>query len=236
MKLQRLKSLFRKKRRLARHCMAAGLSLALIGSASANPTGPTVRHGQVNITPGVQTQIQQLTEKAIIDWQSFSIGASETVQFLQPGQISVILNRVTGGDPSTILGQMRANGQVFLINPNGILFGPGSQVSVGSLVASTLNLSDEAFLAGNYNFHQDPNVDLAAIVNQGRIEVTDAGYAVLTGPAVVNEGTIVARAGHRGRGRDGRLQGARALRRRRRPPSRRVRPPQEPRTTLRHAG
>ena len=173
-----------------------GLTLALSATSLANPTGPTVRHGQVNISPGAQAQIQQLTDKAIIDWQSFSINANESVRFLQPGQLSVVLNRVTGGDVSRILGQLDANGQVFLINPNGILFGPNSVVNVGSLVASTLSLSDEDFLAGNYNFTQDMPRDLAAVVNQGKITVVDGGYAVLTGPSVINEGTIVARTGH----------------------------------------
>lgn len=179
-----------------RPLLSASLALTLSATVSANPTGPTVQSGEVQITPGVYTQIQQLTDKAIVDWNSFSIGAGEAVRILQPGELSVILNRVTGSDPSTILGQLRANGQVFLINPNGILFGPNSQVSVGSLVASTLQLSNEDFLAGRYNFFQESGKDLAAVVNHGRIQVTDAGYAVLTGPTVVNEGTIIAKAGN----------------------------------------
>ena len=203
--LGRHSSAFRPRRRKARQkwagrltesAVTVGLTLALSASALANPTGPTVRHGQVNISPGAQAQIQQLTDKAIIDWQSFSIDANESVRFLQPGQLSVVLNRVTGADVSQILGQLEANGQVFLINPNGILFGPNSVVNVGSLVASTLSLSDEDFLAGNYNFTQDMSRDLAAVVNQGKITVVDGGYAVLTGPSVINEGTIVARTGH----------------------------------------
>ncbi|MCA9781456.1 MAG: filamentous hemagglutinin N-terminal domain-containing protein, partial [Candidatus Eremiobacteraeota bacterium] len=176
--------------------MASCLTLALASSATANPSGPTVRHGQVQITPGAQAQIQQLTDRAIVDWQSFSIGTGESVQFLQPGQLSVILNRVTGVDPSQILGSLSANGQVFLINPNGILFGPNSTVNVGGLVASTLNISNEDFLSGNYSFFTEEGQDLAAVVNQGTIRITDGGYAVLTGPSVINEGTIVARTGN----------------------------------------
>ena len=170
--------------------------LGLSSPAAANPTGGQVRHGQVNISPGVQTQIQQLTEQAIVDWHSFSIGANEAVRILQPSQLSVILNRVTGGDPSTILGQLEANGSVFLINPNGVLFGRDSVVNVGSLVVSTLNITDEDFLSGNYTFQQDANHELAAVVNQGKIKITDGGYAVLVGPSVINEGTIVARTGN----------------------------------------
>ena len=169
--------------------------LVLSLPAAANPSGPQVRHGNVHITPGTQTQIQQLTNKAIIDWKSFSIGSGEAVRFLQPSDLSVVLNRVTGGDASSILGQLEANGNVFLINPNGVLFGPGSVVNVGGLVVSTLNISNEDFLSGNYRFVQDPNSELAAIVNQGKIRITDAGYAVLTGPTVINEGSIIAKSG-----------------------------------------
>lgn len=191
------KSPFQKRRsprQWGKGLLAAGLALSLTTGAASNPTGPTVRHGSVNITSGLETQIQQLTDRAIIDWQSFSISTNEAVRFLQPSQLSVILNRVTGQDPSTILGRLQANGNVFLINPNGILFGPTSTVNVGGLVASTLNITDQDFLAGNYSFFQD-GTDLAAVVNQGEITVTDGGYAVLTGPSVINEGTIIARSG-----------------------------------------
>ncbi|MCA9777826.1 MAG: filamentous hemagglutinin N-terminal domain-containing protein, partial [Candidatus Eremiobacteraeota bacterium] len=94
------------------------------------------------------------------------------------------------------LGQLSANGNVFLINPNGILFGPTATVNVGGLVASTLSITDQDFLSGNYNFFQEEGKELAAVVNQGQIHVTDAGYAVLVAPTVINEGTIVARAGN----------------------------------------
>ena len=123
--------------------LTLGIGVLLSGTAVSNPNGPQVRHGQVNYSPGSQAQIQQLTDKAIVDWQSFSIGASESLRILQPGQLSVLLNRVTGGDPSLILGSLTANGQVFLINPGGILFGPNSSVNVGGLVASTLNITDQ---------------------------------------------------------------------------------------------
>ena len=176
--------------------LSIGLSVGLAGSAAANPSGHSVRHGEVNIAGGTHAVIQQLTDRAIVDWQSFSVGLGESVQFLQPSQLSVILNRVTGVDPSLIQGQLTANGNVFLINPNGILFGPTSVVNVGGLVASSLNITDQDFLAGNYNFFQDQNQALAAVVNQGQITITDAGYAVLVAPTVINEGTIVARTGN----------------------------------------
>ncbi len=161
----------------------------------ANPEGPQVRHGQAHYSPGVDAQIQQLTDKAIIDWQSFSIGQRESLRILQPSELSIILNRVVGGDPSQILGSLSANGNVFLINPAGIVFGPASVVNVGGLVASTLGISDEDFLAGRYTFLQDNSGQLTAVVNQGKITINKAGFAVLTGPAVVNEGSIVAQLG-----------------------------------------
>lgn len=197
MKLNRRFKLFTFKRaRLLRQSLLTFCTAtALFASATANPTGPTVSHGQVQITPGVQTQIQQLTDRAIIDWQSFSIGANESVRFLQPSIQAVVLNRVVGQDPSNILGALEANGNVFLINPNGILFGPNSVVNVGGLVASTLNLSNEDFLAGNYSFTLEEGSALASVINQGTIRISDAGYAVLTGPTVINEGLIVAKVG-----------------------------------------
>ena len=186
-------SAFRKTVNIA--ALTTALTLGLAGASSANPTGAELRSGQVHIAPGVNTQIQQLTDRAIIDWQSFSIGNGESVRFFQPGTQSVILNRVVGADPSQILGTLTANGNVFLINTNGILFGPNSVVNVGGLVASTLNISDEDFLKGNYTFVLDEGSPLAAVINQGTIKVSEAGYAVLTGPTVINEGLIVARTG-----------------------------------------
>jgi filamentous hemagglutinin family protein len=178
-----------------RYLLNGILTLSLATSTLANPSGPTVRHGQVNIVGGTQAQIQQLTDRAIVDWQSFSIGSNESVQFIQPSELSVILNRVTGGDASSILGQLRANGNVFLINPNGILFGPNSVVSVGGLVASSLDITDQDFLSGNYSFNAVDGQSLGSVVNQGTIQITDGGYAVLIGSSVVNDGTIVARGG-----------------------------------------
>ncbi len=171
--------------------------LSVSHPAQAEPQGGQVRSGSATIqqTSG-STTIRQLTDRAIIDWQKFSIDRNELVKFVQPNEMAVILNRVTGGDPSIILGKLQANGQLFLVNPNGILFGPGSQVDVGSLVATTLSLSDQDFLNGNYHFVQDSGFDLKSVINQGEIHVTDEGYVILTAPLVSNEGLIVANLGH----------------------------------------
>lgn len=161
----------------------------------ANPSGPVVSHGQVQMSGSSQLQVQQLTPKAIINWQSFSIGNGESVQFLQPGRSSVVLNRVVGQDPSAILGQLRANGQVFLINPRGILFGPNSTVDVGGLVASSLNITDQDFLNSNYAFKADAPQTLGSVINQGTITFDQGGFFVLAGSTVSNEGVILARSG-----------------------------------------
>ena len=187
------------KNKIAGPLLSVGLLSAFLtaGPAVANPSGGSVQSGNVNIQQvGPNTlQIDQLTQKAIIDWQQFGINPGETVNFNQLNNLSVILNRVVGNDPSHILGTMNANGNVFLINPNGILFGPNSVVNVGGLVASTLNMTNEDFLNGNFRFTQDQNKMLASVINKGSITITDGGYAVLMAPLVSNEGMIVANLG-----------------------------------------
>ena len=134
------------------------LALAAIGMASlptmhayANPQGGQVVAGSATIVQQTPTKIgiTQTTDKAIIDWQSYSIGANEHVQYYQPSAASVTLNRVVGADPSQILGRLTANGQVFLVNPNGIYFGKNAQIDVAGLVASTHNIRNEDFWRGN---------------------------------------------------------------------------------------
>src|ERR1700722_5037164 len=115
----------------------------------AAPSGGTVSGGAATIThSGSVTDITQSTGRAIIDWRSFNIAAGETVKFLQPSSSSVALNRISGAAPSSIYGVLTANGTVILVNPDGILFGPGSRVDVGGLVATTANISNADFMAG----------------------------------------------------------------------------------------
>ncbi len=119
------------------------------------PQGGTVASGQVRIgTPtGNALIINQNSSKAIIDWNSFSVGANASVNFVQPNSAAAILNRVTGATPSTIAGQINANGQVFLVNPNGIAITPTGSVQVGGgFVASTLDIGNADFNAGKLNF------------------------------------------------------------------------------------
>ena len=175
--------------------MAIMLAFALAGPASALPAGEQTVAGQVAISrPDAQQMVvNQGSAAAIVNWQNFSIGAAEKVDFRQPGASSVILNRVTGNNPSEIYGRMNANGQVFLVNPGGVLFGRTAEVNVGSLVASTLRLSNEDFLAGRYQFSGGGTA--GAVDNQGQLHAGERGTIALLGANVSNSGTLTARLG-----------------------------------------
>ncbi|GEM_PF-1360613 len=136
--------------------------------------------------------INQSTHKSIINWKSYSIGANEKVQYFQPSSSSISLNRVIGVDPSYIHGQLSANGQVWVINPNGLLVGNGARINVGGFVGSTLNMNNEDFMGGRYKFimAERPGAAAAGITNQGHIEAERGGYAVLIAPSITNEGSI----------------------------------------------
>ncbi|MEO8060168.1 MAG: MBG domain-containing protein [Burkholderiales bacterium] len=155
------------------------------------PTAPSVVQGSANVTrPGAgQMNVQQNSQNVVINWQSFSIGANGRVVFNQPNAQSVALNRVTGSDPSAIFGSLAANGKVFLVNPNGVLFGAGASVNVGGLVASTLNISDSDFAAGRYSFTRG-NAAAASVVNEGSLQAAPGGVIALVGSTTSNRGTI----------------------------------------------
>jgi filamentous hemagglutinin family protein len=110
--------------------------------AWANPTGPAVAHGQASFNSQGKLLTITNTPGTIINWKGFSIGAGETTRFVQQNSASAVLNRVVGRDPSAIFGALQSNGRVFLINPNGILFGAGAVIDTAGLVASTLNIMD----------------------------------------------------------------------------------------------
>ncbi|BFU94970.1 MAG: hypothetical protein NTNFB02_16920 [Nitrospira sp.] len=179
-------------------CVAlASLQLSLPSLAAALPSDGHVVGGLATIqqTNPATLNIQQTTDKAILNWQSFSIGAHEAVRFVQPSVSSIALNRVIGVDPSVILGQLQANGRIFLVNPNGILFGAGAQIDVGGLLATTLQIRDSDFMAGRLLFAQDPLKGLRSVINHGTIQVSDHGFVFLVAPGVANDGLIVANLG-----------------------------------------
>lgn len=176
------------------HALTGALLLALASVAQAEPpSGGVVTSGTATIVQsGDSTVITQATPNVAINWQDFSIGSGESVQFVQPGTSSIALNRVLGANPSVILGSLTSNGRVFLLNPNGILFGQGSTVNVGGLVASTMSLTDADFQAGNYAF---TNAGSGSVVNLGSITASDGGFVALMGKSVSNQGVIAARLG-----------------------------------------
>lgn len=172
--------------------LSLAVMLAFGGQVFASPAGGVVTQGVASIgTAGTTTTIHQSTQNAVINWQSFNIAAAETVQFVQPNSSAVTLSRVLGSDPSSILGNLSANGKVFLVNPNGIVFGQGASVNVGGLVASTLDIADSDFMAGSYQFSGNSS---AAVLNQGTINA-GGGYVALLGANVSNDGVIAAKLG-----------------------------------------
>ncbi|HEY1875950.1 MAG TPA: filamentous hemagglutinin N-terminal domain-containing protein, partial [Rhizomicrobium sp.] len=162
---------------------------------SAQPSGGAVVAGQAQISAsGATTLINQTSAKAIINWQSFSVGQGGSVQFNQPNSSAITLNRVTGTSASSIDGAIRANGQVWLLNPNGLLFGNGATINVGGLLATTSDIADQDFLAGRYNFSSGGGK--GSITNAGTITAGTGGSVVLSSPSVTNKGLIQATSGH----------------------------------------
>lgn len=147
---------------------------------------------------GSTLSITQGSEKAIIQWQDFSIGAGAVTKFVQPSSTSAVLNRVVGGNISTIYGTLQANGRVFLINPNGILIGPTGVINTAGFVASTLDVTNEEFLAGGDMTFRGPGNN-ATITNLGSISA-DGGDLFLIAPNIHNAGTLTARNGTVGLG------------------------------------
>ena len=177
----------------SRKLIAAALSLSA-AFAQAAPVGGEVVSGAGSIAQsGTTTTIQQASQNLSLNWQSFNIAPQETVNFVQPSASAIAVNRIFDTSGTKILGQLNANGQVVLINPNGILFGQGSQVNVGGLVASTLDLNDASLNGTTRTFSGNGT---GSVVNQGTINATGSGgtggYVALLGNTVSNQGTITA--------------------------------------------
>ena len=166
------------------------------------PSGDNVVSGSVNIsTQDTSMIINQSTDKAIIDWQSFDIGQNNSVTFNQPSINAGALNRVISGDPTTLAGSLSANGNVFVINENGVYFTTTATISANSFAASTLALSNDDYLQNKLQFYSDQlSESLASVINKGFITTLDGGFTALLGGAVNNEGTINANLGKVGIG------------------------------------
>ena len=158
--------------------------------AQALPTGAAIAAGSASIAQsGAQMTITQATQRLVTNWNTFDVGAGAAVRFVQPNASAIALNRVTGGGAaSAIDGSLSANGQVWLLNPNGVVFGSGAQVNVGGLVASSLGLSDGDFLAGRTRL--SGGAGAGAVVNHGTIRTASGGVVALVAPRVVNTGAI----------------------------------------------
>lgn len=161
------------------------MALAWVPAVEANPTGAQVAAGAASFNTAGRTLTVTNTPGTIINWQSFSIGAGSTTHFQQQSSLSAVLNRVVGSDASQILGTLSSNGRVFLVNPHGIVFGQGAVINTAGLVASTLNMRDEDFLAGRMKFEGG---GLGALRNEGAIRAS--GDIFLVGPQVENAGLI----------------------------------------------
>ena len=177
------------------------LSLSLVAMAAAQalaePTGGQVVKGQAQINQNgasgaTTTTIKQSTPQVSINWQSFNVGEKERVNFVQPDASSLAINRILGSQGSSIQGNINANGQVWLINPNGIVFGKNAQVNVGGLVATTLDKANPGSLTGTQRFSGNST---AAVTNSGLLNASEGGYVALLGHRVSNQGEINAPAG-----------------------------------------
>jgi filamentous hemagglutinin family protein len=180
-----------------KHSLIFLATLAMMNTAMANPLGGAVTSGSATIsTSGKTTTIQQGSQQAIIQWNSFNIQSGEKTQFVQPNSSSVALNRInpTQG-ASTINGQLTSNGQIILINAAGLNFGSGAKVNVGGLIASTSDISNANFLAGKYIFDQASTYRNASVTNGGSIVAANYGLVAFLGNSVINNGMIQAEMG-----------------------------------------
>ena len=163
----------------------------------ANPTGANVTGGAATVSgQGTgRVTINQSSDRAFIEWNSFSVAKGESVRFNQPSASSVTANKVVGVAPSDILGAVSANGRIILINPNGIFFGKGSTIDAAGLIATTLDLDKDSFLAGGkFKFSSAADIS-ASVVNEGTLTISDAGLGALVAPHVRNSGALVANLG-----------------------------------------
>ncbi|WP_419766977.1 filamentous hemagglutinin N-terminal domain-containing protein [Arcobacter sp.] len=166
---------------------------ALLGGVTlsfAAPSGGVVTSGTATISQnGNTTNINQSTSKASINWNKFNIASHETVNFNQPNVNSITLNRVIGNERSIIDGALNANGQVWILNSNGVLFGKNASINTSGLLATTKDISDTNFQKGNYSF---TGGSIESVINQGTIKVKNNGYVIFASNEAKNSGTIEA--------------------------------------------
>ncbi|WP_114652559.1 filamentous hemagglutinin N-terminal domain-containing protein [Polynucleobacter necessarius] len=159
------------------------------------PAGAKVVAGTVAISSSqtmnsATMNVNQTSQRAIINWDSFNVGKNVQVNFNQPNANAVTLNRVNSATPSMIEGSIRANGQVVFVNPNGITFGKGADINAAGVVATTMDIANKDFMGGKSTFKGNGS---GAVINQGKIEANvEHGYIALLAPEVRNEGYLLA--------------------------------------------
>jgi len=177
---------------IAKYFLVLWMTFALMGhsviSYAQLPVDPSIVHGHAVIdTVGSHMTVIN-TPNTILNWQSFAIGTDSSVYFLQQSAESMVLNRVTGNDPSHIFGSLGSNGHIWLINPYGVLFGEHARIDAAGLVASTMGIANIDFLAKNYHFNST-NIT-GEIKNQGEIRTSLGGRVWLMGDRVQNDGLV----------------------------------------------
>ena len=188
----RVTSISRRKLYLA---MLTATQFMAAGQVWAGPEGGQVVGGAGSIKQtGTETVINQQTDRMAIDWQSFDVKVDERVQFIQPNSSSVALNRVLSNKGSEILGRVDANGHVFLVNPNGVVFGKDSHINVGGILASGMSIDPTEFMNGNFTLNSIEGTE-GKVINSGIINAATGGSVTLLGKEVKNEGLIVANLG-----------------------------------------
>ena len=175
---------------IARTLIATAVSACFSPLVFALPVAPNVASGTASFAQSGNTLTVTNSNRAIINWNSFSISGNENVRFVQSSSTSSVLNRVLGSNPSVLLGSLQSNGKVFLINPAGILVGQGARIDVAGFVASTLTLSDSDFLANRLRFTETPGA--GKVQNFGEITTPGGGNVYLVAPQVDNHGIITA--------------------------------------------
>jgi filamentous hemagglutinin family protein len=185
--MQRMKNISARLATFQKKALCLAVAAAFSQTTLANPLNPTVAAGSATFATNGNTLTVTNTPNAIINWQQFNIQQNETTRFVQQSAQSAVLNRIGGQNASQILGTLISNGRVFLVNPNGVMFGQGAVIDVAGLVASNLNLSDANFLANKLNFNGG---GFGAVTNLGSISTPLGGSVYLVGSNVTNQGVI----------------------------------------------
>ena len=167
-------------------------------ATNALPTNGQIAAGNASIsTAGTAAapvmNINQTSQRAVVNWDKFDVGAAATVNFNQPNAQASTLNRVSDANPSKIFGKINAPGEVILVNQAGVYFSPSSSLDVGAVVATTHNISDADHMAGKATY--DRNGATGKVINEGNIKTALGGYVALLAPEVRNSGVIVAQMG-----------------------------------------